>query len=347
MEYLQRNNSMRSSSGYNVSLKCGKDCFETARLYNKSSVTLRGLTMGKAYTVNVQGMTNNGDLIVGATKFYSPDMLPKSDSIYLKKITSTKAVIGWKNISANASIHGVLLGYKLEIIGKEKNENVTLSRLTNDVELSHLVRKSKYTIRLLGFTQYGDGDFLEFNFTTLDTIPAPQNVKITSVTGNSVVVQWTVIKQKTEKHDVVTGYIITLESETNSLQMETSSSVSSLFVNHLLPNTSYSVSVVGLSDKTKGMSSKSIRFKTSDPGNQPATTSNPGDHRDKTTKKQTNWFVTIVVCVAVAVGAILLLIALTIIGLRRRNKAKNWWSPIQKESKTNNVMLEIPNIHDQ
>ena len=95
------------------------------------------------------------------------DMLPKSDNIYLKTLTSRKAVISWENIIANASIHGVLLGYKLEIIGKEKNENISLSSHANDVVLSPLIRKSKYTVRLLGFTQYGDGNILEFNFTTL------------------------------------------------------------------------------------------------------------------------------------------------------------------------------------
>ena len=94
-------------------------------------------------------------------------MLPKSDNIYLKTLTSRKAVISWKNIFASASIHGVLLGYKLEIIGKEKNENISLSSHANDVVLSPLIRKSKYTVRLLGFTQYGDGNILEFNFTTL------------------------------------------------------------------------------------------------------------------------------------------------------------------------------------
>ena len=72
MEYLHRNSSLHSSSGYNVSLKCGKNCFETTRLYNKSGVILRQLTMGKTYTANVQGLTKTGDLIVGATKFYSP-----------------------------------------------------------------------------------------------------------------------------------------------------------------------------------------------------------------------------------------------------------------------------------
>ena len=81
--------------------------------------------------------------------------------------------------------------------------------------------------------------------------------------GHSVTVHWTVIKQKTEKHDVVTGYIVTVANQTHSIHVETSSNVSSVFVNHLLPNTDYSVSVVGLSDKTKGIPSEPIRFKTS------------------------------------------------------------------------------------
>ena len=81
--------------------------------------------------------------------------------------------------------------------------------------------------------------------------------------GNFVVVQWTVIKQKTEKYDVVTGYMVTVANQIYSFHVETSSNVSSVFVDHLLPNTGYSVSVVGLSDKTKGMPSEPIHFKTS------------------------------------------------------------------------------------
>ena len=57
---------------YNVSLTCGGDCFETTGLYNKSSVTFTHLSMGRTYRVNVETFSKTGDLIVGATEFYSP-----------------------------------------------------------------------------------------------------------------------------------------------------------------------------------------------------------------------------------------------------------------------------------
>ena len=75
----------------------------------------------------------------------------------------------------------------------------------------------------------------------------------------------------------------------------------------------------------------------------PPTTNNPGDHRDKTEKIESNLTFTIVVPVVVAVGVITLLIALTIIEFRRRNKAKKSWNPIQNGSKTN-IMVEMPDI---
>ena len=61
-----------SHSVYNVSLTCGGDCFETTGLYNKSSVTFNQLSMGRAYKINVETFSKTGDLIVGATEFYSP-----------------------------------------------------------------------------------------------------------------------------------------------------------------------------------------------------------------------------------------------------------------------------------
>ena len=99
--------------------------------------------------------------------FFTVDKLPKPNRIYLKKVTSQKAVVVWKNISANVSIHGVLLGYKIVIIGENKQMDITLSNNKSDLVLSNLVRKSEYTVSVRGFTQYGNGSILEFNFTTL------------------------------------------------------------------------------------------------------------------------------------------------------------------------------------
>ena len=82
----------------------------------------------------------------------------------------------------------------------------------------------------------------------------------------------------------------------------------------------------------------------SDLEDHPPTTNNPGDHRDKNKKTHSNSTFTIVVPVVVAVAVITLLIALTIIVFRRRNKAKNSWNPIQSGSKTNNIMVEMPDI---
>ena len=195
---------------------------------------------------------------------------------------------------------------------------LSISGVTNDDKFWCIIRASNAPCNAA-----------EISFQIQNIIPAPQNVKITNVTGYSVVVHWTVIKQKTEKHDVVTGYIVTVANQNCSFHMETSSNVSSVFVNQLLPNTSYIVSVVAISDKTKGMPSKSKRFKTSDLEHQPPTINNPGDRLEKTTKKQSNSTFTIVVPVVVAVGVIILLIALTIIGFRRRNKARNCRVPSQ------------------
>ena len=61
-----------SHSVYNISLTCGGDCFETTGLYNKSSVTFKQLSIGRAYKINVETFSKTGDLIVGATEFYSP-----------------------------------------------------------------------------------------------------------------------------------------------------------------------------------------------------------------------------------------------------------------------------------
>ena len=76
-------------------------------------------------------------------------------------------MIGWENISADNTVHGILLGYKLALVGKNRKKNFTLTSNKREVVLPHLIRKSEYTVSVYGFTQYGDGRVLEYNFTTL------------------------------------------------------------------------------------------------------------------------------------------------------------------------------------
>ena len=95
------------------------------------------------------------------------DKLPRTISIYVKNITSQKAVIGWENIAADNTVHGILLGYKFVLVGKNRKKNFTLTSNKREVALPHLIRKSEHTVSVYGFTQYGDGRILEYNFTTL------------------------------------------------------------------------------------------------------------------------------------------------------------------------------------
>jgi hypothetical protein len=99
--------------------------------------------------------------------YFIADILPKPKSIYLQEITSQKAVLGWEHILGNTSIYGVFLGYKIVVVGNNTKMNITLANNKSDIVLSHLVRKSEYTIRVRGFSQFGDGQILGYNFTTL------------------------------------------------------------------------------------------------------------------------------------------------------------------------------------
>ena len=317
---------------YNVSLKCGGNCIDTTGLYNKSSVTFTDLSMRRAYKIKVQALSKTDDLIVGAANFYSPDKLPKPNRIYIKKVTSYNAVVGWKNISANLSVHGVLVGYKIVIIGKNKKiMDITLSNNKNELVLSDLARKSEYTVSVRGFTQYGNGSVLEFNFTTLDTIPAPKNVKISSVMENSAVIQWEVIENEQEKYDVIMGYKVAVKNTTHSFDLRTSKDSSSFTINDLLPNRSYNVSVVGLGEETEGMPSEWIGFRTSEQMSLPN-----NDGNTETTKRQSSSNLTIVVVpVAIIMGALIVVVFLAVLRVRRR-KAKKF-----EASKPNQMQVEV------
>ena len=80
---------------------------------------------------------------------------------------------------------------------------------------------------------------------------------------NSAVIQWTVIENEQKKYDVITGYKVAVKNRTHFFDKITSSDSSSVTMNHLLPNTSYSVSVVGLGEEIEGMPSEWISFRTS------------------------------------------------------------------------------------
>ena len=67
---------------------------------------------------------------------------------------------------ANTTIHGVLMGYKIELRNKYGIENRTLN-CSLGTTLAGLKRKSKYTVSLRGFTKYGDGKIQQYNFETL------------------------------------------------------------------------------------------------------------------------------------------------------------------------------------
>ena len=66
------NTSRPTFSGYNVSLKSRNEYHETITLYNKSSVMLSNLTMGKLYILKVTAVAENGDSAIAGVVFYSP-----------------------------------------------------------------------------------------------------------------------------------------------------------------------------------------------------------------------------------------------------------------------------------
>ncbi|XP_028415954.1 uncharacterized protein LOC114544807 isoform X2 [Dendronephthya gigantea] len=222
------------------------------------------LTRGREYVIEVEAFTKRNDVILGAAKLFLPDKLPRPSHVYLAKITSKRAVVKWEKISANQKIHGVLLGYKLTLIGKTREIDFTLANHTNHVVLHDLTPRSNYTLSVRGFTQYDDGYIELFNFSSLDVIPAPKNVQIVILSKNSAGVQWTLIQQHKEKHDEIIGYRVIVRNAIHSFKVDTLSVTYSVALNHLLPEANYSVSVFGFGNGTKGISSKWIHFKIND-----------------------------------------------------------------------------------
>ncbi|XP_028413575.1 uncharacterized protein LOC114536418 isoform X1 [Dendronephthya gigantea] len=251
-------------SVFTVTLKCGKEFNKTITIYNKSSVIFTDLTRGREYVIEVEAFTKRNDVILGAAKLFLPDKLPRPSHVYLAKITSKRAVVKWEKISANQKIHGVLLGYKLTLIGKTREIDFTLANHTNHVVLHDLTPRSNYTLSVRGFTQYDDGYIELFNFSSLDVIPAPKNVQIVILSKNSAGVQWTLIQQHKEKHDEIIGYRVIVRNAIHSFKVDTLSVTYSVALNHLLPEANYSVSVFGFGNGTKGISSKWIHFKIND-----------------------------------------------------------------------------------
>lgn len=96
----------------------------------------------------------------------------------------------------------------------------------------------------------------------LDVIPAPLNVRISSVSKYSAVVRWTAIEQRVEVYDILIGFTVVVRNKTHIFYVNTSSDMSSVSLKNLLPNGNYSVSVVGRGNETEGMRSEWISFKT-------------------------------------------------------------------------------------
>ena len=105
--------------------------------------------------------------VIYILKYFKIDQLPKPSHIKLVVITSRKAVIGWENIPANRTTHGILLGYKVELVGNNRRSNFSLKSDQKDFRIPNLMPSSKYTFTIRGFTQYGDGKMLQYNFSTL------------------------------------------------------------------------------------------------------------------------------------------------------------------------------------
>lgn len=93
-------------------------------------------------------------------------------------------------------------------------------------------------------------------------IPAPQRVKVTNIMENSVIIQWTIIEQNKDIYDTVAGYTISVRNDIYDFYVNVSSNSSSISLQHLSPNVTYWVSVVGRSEETEGIRSEWIRFKT-------------------------------------------------------------------------------------
>lgn len=93
--------------------------------------------------------------------------LPKPNQIHLKKITSGKAVVEWDSAPVNTKIYGVLLGHKLVLVGRNVSRTTIAANADKRFVFSNLSRNSEYTVNVRGYTLYGDGRMVEFNFTTL------------------------------------------------------------------------------------------------------------------------------------------------------------------------------------
>ncbi|XP_028416725.1 tenascin-like isoform X2 [Dendronephthya gigantea] len=251
--------------GYRVNVRNATHSFQIDTLSVTYSVVLRRLSPDANYSVSVFGFGNGTKGISSKwIHFKINDKLPRPSHVYLAKITSKRAVVKWERISANQKIHGVLLGYKLTLIGKTREIDFTLANHTNHVVLHDLTPRSNYTLSIRGFTQYDDGYIELFNFSSLDVIPAPKNVQIVILSKNSAGVQWTLIQQHKEKHDEIIGYRVIVRNAIHSFKVDTLSVTYSVALNHLLPEANYSVSVFGFGNGTKGISSKWIHFKIND-----------------------------------------------------------------------------------
>ncbi|XP_028416730.1 angiopoietin-1 receptor-like [Dendronephthya gigantea] len=331
-----------TSTSYNVSLKSEKQRHEIIRRYHESSVTFGNLTMRETYTVSIESVTEKGDSVIGTVQFYSPGKLAKPNQIFPAKISSVAAEIRWEKIQADAKFYGVLLGYKVFLYGKNREFNVTLSNDSIDYTLPALVKKSKYAVWVRGFTRYGDGNTLKYNFTTLDTIPSPTNVDVTILSVDSAVVQWKIIEQH-EEFDVITGYTVTLRNGNLSYDTKTSSESSFVALNDLSLNTNYTVSVAGLSGETKGRSSNWISFTHVDPKS--------GKRIGETITEQNTSLIIIIIAVAITCMTVICILVIFVVRSRRRNRMmkKNNEMVLNtvKTSCNNNLRILYPEYYEE
>ncbi|XP_028415950.1 collagen alpha-1(XII) chain-like isoform X1 [Dendronephthya gigantea] len=184
--------------------------------------------------------------------FRIENRLPKPNNIYLEKITPKEAVLRWEKISANATIYGVLLGYKLTLFGMKSEENITLANDTNYVVLTNLNPKSNYTLSVRGFTKYGDGYTLLYNFVSLDRLRRPNNIHLAKITSKEAVIRWEKISSKPKINGVLLGYKLILTSRKRKLSFISANDTNHVVFPDLAPKSNYTLSIRGFTQYSDG-----------------------------------------------------------------------------------------------
>ena len=76
-------------------------------------------------------------------------------------------MIGWEAISVNATTYGVVVAYKIVFLNKDKGLKTILVKNCCIAVLPNASPMTKYSVNLRGFSKFGDGRSLQYNFTTL------------------------------------------------------------------------------------------------------------------------------------------------------------------------------------